>query len=595
MIAPKIFTARESSAVTDFFDYHELKYTVRGVDSSEYVTELVIKPDISNSYEKFIHLQDDLEINLETQVDIYLSKVDHLLHIKVYKLQKKNRNTHEIKLDQVIAKVKSYLSYIEKHHFFSLNKDIHVPQNGEEPFEVNIQTGGNRHHIKARRYQNSFSHGPLLFSLAALGSKSAMAYGNPGTGKSELAKLMGLWMGHPLKYLSDGIVSGVSDAGESLFGNVDLIKYRKHIFDIHPTKFARSKYKFIDEISRFSGYSQALFLELLNDRKIEYQGRTLSVPDNGPVYFAANALNAGETFGIIDALSSRIDIFTFHTIYERRFAQLRKTAPLSRFPDELIITDDERKVFSDAADQLYDPLTEMIIGDLLDSYMSLPASFMEVIPNKSHLYQNVDLEHALSIIAENNENAVNALSEPSLYSSGLTSWRELNSFKWFAKALALLTTPENNIHRKTKLLRPEHIRAIFPYILLGTVKHTEVFTEKKGELLSSNPFVISQEIANDIWQATEIDSNPIEYYLPPKKEREQMSYRNRYKIEDLDHVTQSFKSHNELMRYLLTEPAPVPLKIKIIINTIEDNKKDAAMQQYIDSWVAALDYYSHFL
>jgi len=121
---------------------------------------------------------------------------------------------------------------------------------------------------------------PLYFSLAnaCLRNHAVLLYGGMGANKTTLVNLLGAsFLSLDLEAVEDLMISGHPEqTEEKIVGFLDPRQWMEPTSG--PTRvlwtgWAQSRWKLINEINRFPGGKQNMFLEILQKRRISYAGQ----------------------------------------------------------------------------------------------------------------------------------------------------------------------------------------------------------------------------------------------------------------------------------------------------------------------------------
>jgi len=154
---------------------------------------------------------------------------------------------------------------------------------------------------------------PLFFCLAnaCLRNRAVLLYGGMGANKTTLVNLLGsAFLSRDLEDVEDFMVSGHPEqTEEKIVGFLDPRQWMTP--SSGPTKvlwtgWAGSRWKLINEINRFPGGKQNLFLEKLQKRRISYAGQVCSPGDT--CYFATMNPEFSSTYPLDQALLDRISV-----------------------------------------------------------------------------------------------------------------------------------------------------------------------------------------------------------------------------------------------------------------------------------------------
>jgi len=152
---------------------------------------------------------------------------------------------------------------------------------------------------------------PLYFSLAnaCLRNHAVLLYGGMGANKTTLVNLLGAsFLSLDLEAVEDLMISGHPEqTEEKIVGFLDPRQWMGPTSG--PTRvlwtgWAQSRWKLINEINRFPGGKQNLFLEILQKRRISYAGQVCSPGDT--CYFATMNPEFSSTYPVDQALLDRI-------------------------------------------------------------------------------------------------------------------------------------------------------------------------------------------------------------------------------------------------------------------------------------------------
>jgi MoxR-like ATPase len=151
----------------------------------------------------------------------------------------------------------------------------------------------------------------LYFSLAnaCLRNRVILLYGGMGANKTTLINLLGTsFLGMPFGQVENLMLSGHPEqTEEKMIGFIDPRQWSRpgsSKVEILWTDFAMSRWKVINEINRFPGGKQNLFLEVLQKRKISYAGEVLEPGDT--CYFATMNPDFSSTYPLDEALLDRV-------------------------------------------------------------------------------------------------------------------------------------------------------------------------------------------------------------------------------------------------------------------------------------------------
>jgi len=151
----------------------------------------------------------------------------------------------------------------------------------------------------------------LYFSIAnaCLRNRALLLYGGMGANKTTLINLLGSsFLSLPLGEVEDRMVTGHPEqTEEKMVGFLDprqWIREGDGPCKVLWTPWSRSSWKLINEINRFPGGKQNLFLEILKKRKISYAGQVYEPGDT--CYFLTMNPEFSATYPLDEALLDRI-------------------------------------------------------------------------------------------------------------------------------------------------------------------------------------------------------------------------------------------------------------------------------------------------
>jgi MoxR-like ATPase len=147
---------------------------------------------------------------------------------------------------------------------------------------------------------------------ACLKNRAVLLYGGMGANKTTLVNLLGsAFTGRPFEEIENLMISGHPEqTEEKIIGFIDPRQWTNPScgsnagFDVIWTEWAGSRWKVINELNRFPGGKQNIFLELLLKRKLYYAGQVQSPGDT--CYFATMNPEFSATYPVDEALMDRI-------------------------------------------------------------------------------------------------------------------------------------------------------------------------------------------------------------------------------------------------------------------------------------------------
>lgn len=156
-------------------------------------------------------------------------------------------------------------------------------------------------HLNAQLY--------MTIANTCLRNKAVLLYGGMGANKTTLVNLLGAaFMGRSFDEIEDTMVTGHPEqTEEKIIGFLDPRQWTRPdggSTDVLWTPWARSQWKVINEINRFPGGKQNLFLEILQKRTITYAGNVLRPGDT--CFFATMNPEFSATYALDEALLDRI-------------------------------------------------------------------------------------------------------------------------------------------------------------------------------------------------------------------------------------------------------------------------------------------------
>ncbi|MGB4087604.1 ATPase [Methanothrix sp.] len=151
----------------------------------------------------------------------------------------------------------------------------------------------------------------LYFSIAnaCLRNRALLLYGGMGANKTTLINLLGSsFLSLPFSEVEDRMVTGHPEqTEEKMVGFLDPRQWMREeggACTVLWTPWSKSRWKLINEVNRFPGGKQNLFLEILKKRKISYSGQ-VNEPGDTCYYLTMNP-EFSATYPLDEALLDRI-------------------------------------------------------------------------------------------------------------------------------------------------------------------------------------------------------------------------------------------------------------------------------------------------
>jgi len=151
----------------------------------------------------------------------------------------------------------------------------------------------------------------LYFSIAnaCLRNRALLLYGGMGANKTTLINLLGSsFLSLPFSEVEDRMVTGHPEqTEEKMVGFLDPRQWMREeggACTVLWTPWSKSRWKLINEVNRFPGGKQNLFLEILKKRKISYSGQ-VNEPGDTCYYLTMNP-EFSATYPLDQALLDRI-------------------------------------------------------------------------------------------------------------------------------------------------------------------------------------------------------------------------------------------------------------------------------------------------
>ena len=153
----------------------------------------------------------------------------------------------------------------------------------------------------------------LYFSIAnaCLRNRALLLYGGMGANKTTLVNLLGSsFLSLPFGEVEDRMVTGYPEqTEEKMVGFLDPRQWTREEDEpctVLWTPWSRSRWKLINEVNRFPGGKQNLFLEILQKRKISYAGQVYEPGDT--CYYLTMNPEFSATYPLDEALLDRISV-----------------------------------------------------------------------------------------------------------------------------------------------------------------------------------------------------------------------------------------------------------------------------------------------
>ena len=153
----------------------------------------------------------------------------------------------------------------------------------------------------------------LYFSIAnaCLRNRALLLYGGMGANKTTLVNLLGSsFLSLSFDQAEDRMVTGYPEqTEEKMVGFLDPRQWMREAEEpctVLWTPWSRSRWKLINEVNRFPGGKQNLFLEILQKRKISYAGQVYEPGDT--CYYLTMNPEFSATYPLDEALLDRISV-----------------------------------------------------------------------------------------------------------------------------------------------------------------------------------------------------------------------------------------------------------------------------------------------
>lgn len=222
------------------------------------------------------------------------------------------------------------------------------------------------------------SHNAMLtFCLAnsCLRNRAILLYGGMGANKTTLVNLLGsVFLAKSFDDVENIMITGHPEqTEEKIIGFIDPRQWTspsRGEVEVIWTPWARSCWKLINEINRFPGGKQNIFLEILQKRKLSYAGRVLEPGDT--CYFATMNPEFSATYPVDEALMDRISacVPAAQPDLTSGLALARRTREIRDLAGDLPhITADEFRSLPESVAQIpLDSATELAIVSLIRDF-----------------------------------------------------------------------------------------------------------------------------------------------------------------------------------------------------------------------------------
>lgn len=215
---------------------------------------------------------------------------------------------------ELSQKARRFYQQIADNRMVGLTPDLGFDRLGQQHRDV--QVPGTRY---LTLYPESYSSYILFSILTKLINGSVLYLGDPGTGKTSMAMMMGMMTGRTNQDIKKDIIHGQPQlSNQDMFGTLDLAKYQQGIIKaIFHNRISNDEADLIiDEINRIPTKTQSAILSLLAEKYVELFGEIKDVKQRA-IFATANDRAGGGTYDLIEALRDRFEIAV--TAYPRNY------------------------------------------------------------------------------------------------------------------------------------------------------------------------------------------------------------------------------------------------------------------------------------
>jgi len=311
----------------------------------------------------------------------------------------------------------------------------------------------------------------LIFTIAnaCIRNRMLLLYGGMGANKTTLVNVIGSRLSNiPYSEITSTMITGHPEqTEEKTIGFIDLRQWisnnKNENIKVIWTKWAKSRWKVIDEINRFPPGKQNLFIDILRSKQISYSGQTLKTDDVR--MFSTMNPEFKSTYPLDEALIDRISacVPAYQPSYKLLLDLLSRPSDIEDLVDTIpTLTEEEFNSLPSLVDNIkFPPLLQVVTAALIRDFV-----IIERAPNYDKTQLTPSSKPSKGLLTRHTKSKyygnLNIISWQ--VDEGL-SVRVLFDLRDFTKAIAFL--------RGSKEATLSDLKAVAPYVIWHRITPNE--------------------------------------------------------------------------------------------------------------------------